>query len=163
MSLDMSLLLSYYMAMILPLRRPAPVTLRVGFNSHVRLGDAVTGHECQGAEAPADLIVVESRWVERHRRLAQLAAAKQRLLVVTQLSRRGVTEVMATIGPIGTSEDAGRLLCLVRELARAELSVHVSHVGTLGLAALVVGARSFDSGELGALQTYDFVSRRRRI
>src|SRR5439155_10891619 len=92
MSLDMSLLLSDYMAMILPLRRPAPVTLRVGFNSHVRLGDAVTGHECQGAEAPADLIVVESRWVERHRRLAQLAAAKQRLLVDPRIDHLALKE-----------------------------------------------------------------------
>ncbi len=66
---------------ILALRPKAPFVLRVGYNDHKSVLDALTGREVQGARVPVDVLIVEAHWARRHRELVEEATAGRQLVI----------------------------------------------------------------------------------
>jgi hypothetical protein len=250
---------------IVKLRGSTPFVLRVGYNDHRSVLDALLGKECGGGRVPVDVLVVEAHWAGRHRELVDQAAAGRQLVIdyrvdqwtidgapalpsnrstaysceeiereaktiarealaaqhntiwtlapgchidtiggpawratlrlldemrelsgevpwariigtpaalatpesakslIEDLQERSVSEVMLTIGPIHTDRDGENLLRLVQALAGVGLRVHLTHQGAIGLAALAMGAQSFDAGLLGRSESFDFELQRERL
>jgi hypothetical protein len=251
---------------IVPLRPNAPFVLRVGYNDHKSVLDALTGREVDGARIPVDVLVLEAHWINRHRQLAEEAAAGRQLVIdcrvdlwtlgdgapalpdgrrrayaVEEIDRearrivrdtlaaqehtirtlapachvenlaspawrttlrlldetihqagrvlsarivgtpsalateegaagltaalveRGIDQVMLTVGPIREDGDGSNVLRLVGSLSRAGIRVHLTHQGALGLAALAMGAESFDAGLLGQGESFDYEAQRQQL
>jgi hypothetical protein len=83
--------------------------------------------------------------------------------LVAALMERRVEHVMLTIGPIRDDSDGSNLLRLVGSLSRAGMRVHLTHQGPLGLAALAMGAQSFDAGLLGRGERFDYAAQRQQL
>jgi hypothetical protein len=66
---------------ILALRPNAPFVLRVGYNDHKSVLDALRGREVEGARVPVDVLILEAHWAKRHRELVEEAAAGRQLVV----------------------------------------------------------------------------------
>lgn len=66
---------------ILQLRANAPFVLRIGYNDHKSVLDALQGRECEGARVPIEVLVVEGHWAGRHRDLVDEAAAGRQLVI----------------------------------------------------------------------------------
>jgi len=251
---------------ILQLRANAPFVLRIGYNDHRSVLDALQGRECEGARVPIEVLVVEGHWAGRHRDLVDEAAAGRQLVIdyrvdqwtlgdgasalpagrssafsleeiekgakgvvrealaaqertiwtvapgchiddirgvawattlrlldetieqtgrvpvarlvgtpaalATQesasiiaeaLHERHVERLMLTVGPIGDDRAGENLLRLVRALSTAGIGIHLTHQGAIGLAALAMGAQSFDAGILGRNEKFDYDLQRERL
>ena len=251
---------------VIQLRANTPFVLRVGYNDHRSVLDALRGREVEGARVPIDVLVVEGHWAQRHRDLVDEAATHRQLIidyrvdlwtlgdkapalpkgrlkafsveeidrdarvivqdalaaqksshmivapgchiddldaaawsttlhlldemihqagmvpcarivgmptvlatregaarVIEALHERHVDQMMLTAGPIAEDSDGENLLRLVRAATTAGIRVHLTHQGPLGLAALAVGAQSFDAGLLGRGETFDYERERVRL
>jgi hypothetical protein len=92
-----------------------------------------------------------------------LATREGAARVIEALHERHVDQMMLTAGPIAEDSDGENLLRLVRAATTAGIRVHLTHQGPLGLAALAVGAQSFDAGLLGRGETFDYERERVRL
>lgn len=94
---------------------------------------------------------------------AALATRESADRIRDELLARRVEHLVLTIGPIQNDRDGEDVLHLVRALSAAGLRVHLTHQGAFGLAALAVGAQSFDGGLLGRVESFDYEQQRQRL
>ena len=94
---------------------------------------------------------------------AALATRESAGRISDELLGRGVKNLVLTVGPIQSDLEGENVLQLVRALSESGLNVHVTHQGAFGLAAVAVGAQSFDGGVLGRAESFDYELQRKRL
>ncbi|MEO8899412.1 MAG: hypothetical protein ABI352_03930 [Candidatus Dormibacter sp.] len=92
-----------------------------------------------------------------------LATPEAARSLLDHLLTRNVRRIMLTVGPLAPdSTDGENVLRLVRLFSEADIAVHLTNQGALGLAALAMGAQSYDAGPLGRSEAFDFEAQRLR-